>query len=280
MSSKNDLFFIQEESTQSKIDLLSEDEAFGYGIKILEENKRKGIKGGTLFKAIMQEANVVNQNKRSYMKDAISGAITEQSPKIDSGIFFGEMDHPLASDGQRFSRVELKNSCFRVLKFEWDGDKVYGIGETLANTPGKDMQALMVENGIDLGFSLRAMGQAKPNPKTGIIEVHAPMHMICYDCVSNPSHKNARVSKILENDLGVLARTQSQMDSLMENEMNLQAICESYGFDLESLIKNEDIIVTPDNGMAIVKINNSIIKTYLQEDTVSRFMNVKKKYFV
>lgn len=276
-----DVFFIQEGSEARTMTPLCEDEIMSLHIPILEEARREGRKGGTVFRTILQEANVLNKNKRTYKYEAIDGALKEEAPKISNGMFFGEMDHPSDSDPARFTKVELKNSCFRVLKTEWDGNVLHGVCETLANTPGKDMQALIVENGIKLGFSLRAMGKTQTNPQTGLVEVVSPMRMFCYDCVSNPSHSNARMTEIFsESELTNIAYKNDQQSLLMENEDNLRHIAESYGYDFEKLIKDEQIAVTPGNGMAIMKLGESTIRAFIQENTLDAFLRIKKSYFI
>lgn len=275
-----DVFFIQEGCEATELTPLSEDEKFSLNIPILEEQRREGRKGGTVFRTILQEANVLNKNKRTYRYEAIDGALKEEAPRIDGGTFFCELDHPLESDPARFTRVEIKNSCCRILKTEWDGNVLYGIGETLASTPGKDMQALIVENGIKLGFSLRAMGKTEMNPKTGLIEVVSPMRMFCYDCVSNPSHANAKMTNILsENELMQIVSSNSQKELLMENENNLKAIVESYGYNFEDLLNTEKVAVMPDSGLALVRLEESTIKAFIEKDSLNAFLRVKKSYF-
>lgn len=275
------VFFIQEGCEATELKPLCEDEKISLNIPILEEQRREGRKGGTVFRTILQEANVLNKNKRTYRYEAIDGALKEEAPRIDGGTFFCELDHPLESDPARFTRVEIKNSCCRILKTEWDGNVLYGIGETLASTPGKDMQALIVENGIKLGFSLRAMGKTEVNPKTGLVEVVSPMRMFCYDCVSNPSHANAKMTNVLsENELMQIVSNSSQKDMLLENESNLKLIAENYGYDFESLLNNEQIAIMPDSGLALMRLGESTIKAFVEEDSLSAFLKAKKSYFI
>lgn len=276
---KKDIFFIQETVATQKLEPLSEDTIASLGIPILEEQRREGRKGGTVFSTVLQEADVVNKNKRSYNKTALNSALKEESVRFTEGNFFGELDHPSDSDPSRFTKVELKNSCFRVLKYDWDGNVLTGVGETLCNGPGKDMQALILENGIKLGFSLRAMGKTQINPKTGITEVHSPMKVFCYDCVSSPSHSNAVMSKVLTESSFHVAKD-CDKNLLLENEEQMRYIVENYGCDIESLVMGEKIVVNPNSGMAIIGMDNRTIRTFLKEDTISKFTNVARRYFL
>ena len=278
---KKNVFFIQETVNEQALTPLNEDEIHSLGIPILEQQRKAGKKGGTVFRTVLQQADVVNKNKRSYKKNALENALKEESNRISNGHFFGELDHPSNSDPARFSKVELKNSCYRVLSYDWNGNVLSGICETLANTPGKDMQALIVENGIMLGFSLRAMGSCNRNPQTGIAEVTSPMKIFCYDCVSNPSHANAIMSQVLSESLNNVHVTKdSHKNLLLENENQMKLIAESYGYNLESLLKEENVIVNPDQSLAIMSLDNKTIRTFLEEDTVSKFRNVLKTHYI
>lgn len=278
---KKDIFFIQEGSEAQKLDTLSEDEIVGLHIPILEEQRREGRKGGVVFKTILQEADVLNKNKRTYKHEAIAEALKENDISIRNGNFIGELDHPSDSDPARFTKVEMKNACYRILKTEWDGNILYGVCETLQNTPGKDMKALIVENGMKLGFSLRAMGKTQVNPQTGLVEVVSPMRMFCYDCVSNPSHSNARMTEIFsENQLYEIAYKSDQKQMLLENESQMRLIAESYGYDFNDIVKNENVVVAPDSGLAIMKLEDTTIKSFIEESTLTAFLKTKNKYFI
>lgn len=188
------------------------------------------------------------------------------------------MDHPTTSDPARFQKVEIKNSCFRILGYEWDGNNLKGVCETLANTPGKDMRALIVENGIQLGFSLRALGKTKVNPTTGITEVHSPMKVFCYDLVSNPSHAKARMTEVVQESQ-IIVPNSSQMEALSESTQ-LTALAESYGFDIETLGRNENLVVDPEVGLAMLRMNSTTLKAFLEEDVLKSFVSIKRKYFL
>lgn len=281
MAIKKDIFFIKELTHMQQLEPLSEDAIHSLNIPILENNRAKGIKGGTVFKTILQEANVCNKNKRIYKKEGIEAALKEEAPRIASGVLMGELDHPAASDPARFSQVKLQDVCFRVLDTNWDGNVLHGIGETLGTSKGKDMQALIIENGMMLGFSLRALGKTQINPTTGIAEVLSPMRLITYDCVSNPSHANAIMSEVItESALLKMVTNDSHKDMLLSNEEQLQTIAEGYGFNMEYLLKEEKVAINKRNGTAIMALDNKSIEVFLEENTLNNFVNIAKKYFI
>lgn len=93
---KKDIFFIQETVATQKLEPLSEDTIASLGIPILEEQRREGRKGGTVFSTVLQEADVVNKNKRSYNKTALNSALKEESVRFTEGNFFGEFYQKVA----------------------------------------------------------------------------------------------------------------------------------------------------------------------------------------
>lgn len=277
---KKQLFLIQDSPTVSNADILREEQIMSLGIPILEEAYKAGRKGGCVFRTALQEANTINQNKRIYQFEAINNALKEESTKINNGCFLGEADHPSSSDPQRFQTVSVKDSCFRILKTEWEGNKLYGICETLCNSLGKDMRALIVENGMKLGFSLRAMGKTQRNPMTGITEVQHPMKMFCYDWVSNPSHSNAVMDRIIsESQLIEMATTSNQKEILMESaSYELEALVESYGYGLENLLNTDNVAVDGRNNLLIMNCNDTVVKTFIEESTVNKFFSAASKF--
>ena len=278
---KKNVFFIQEPLGEtSKLETLSESEVLDLHIPVLEQQRMEGRKGGVVFRTVLQEAGVVNNNKRCYNKSALASALKEESHKINSGTLYGELDHPPATSPERFAQVRLQDACFRLLSTKWNGNILEGVGETLSTAKGKDMKGLIVDNGIKLGFSLRALGKAQINPSTGISEVVAPMKVITYDCVSNPSHSNAVMSEVLSESQLIVAQKDSQLNALMENESHMQMIAEGFGYDLEDLIKQERVVADNKNGLAILALDDKTIKTFLEVDTLDVFVKMSKKYFI
>lgn len=87
---KKNVFFIQETVNEQALTPLNEDEIHSLGIPILEQQRKAGKKGGTVFRTVLQQADVVNKNKRSYKKNALENALKEESNRISNGHFFGE----------------------------------------------------------------------------------------------------------------------------------------------------------------------------------------------
>lgn len=283
MAVKKDVFFIQEEAKAYTQEVLSEEAKYSLNIPILEIQRQNGYPGGTVFKTILQEANALNNNKRVYKFDAIDGALKSAKikKKLREGTLYGELDHPSSGDPIRFSQVPLKEASFRILETEWNGNVLSGVCETLATANGRDMRGLIVENGIKLGFSLRAMGRTQVNNQTGLTEVVSPMTMFCYDCVSDPSHSNATLTQVLKEDtIFTIASTDAQKNILMENEETLKFLTEQHGFNFEALLEEECVGVNTETGLAAIKMDNTLIQAFVEEDTLTSFLKTKRKYFI
>jgi hypothetical protein len=63
------------------------------------------------------------------------------------------------------------------------------------NVKGPDLAAVITEDKIPIGFSLRALGSLEE--RDGTLYVKAPFKAITYDCVSNPSHAEAKILTFL-----------------------------------------------------------------------------------
>jgi len=103
--------------------------------------------------------------------------------------------------------VLYSRSSHRILEIGTDGNKVIGIVETLRTPNGKILKNLS-EDGIPVGFSFRGAGEVNKITEGGnfYFEVTAPLHIVTWDSVSYPSHKEAKVVRISEStfsDAGV-----------------------------------------------------------------------------
>lgn len=193
-----------------------------------------------IFKATLQEAGVVNQNKRRYSSAICESIVDQLSPKATSRNLLMEVDHPMSGTEEEMKRragiVKLSEcGCIlREIKMEPDG-KVIGIIETLSGFKGPDIARLITEDKVDIGFSLRALGGVTPTGD-GILEVTSPIRAITYDIVSNPSHKNAKILQFIpESD------TSYMTESANSNTM----LFESADFDADRLILESDNVNLP-----------------------------------
>ncbi len=208
MKKKNEFHFVCEQTT-----VVPHSE-----LNILEESKTSDGNAKCVFRARLQEANVVNGNKRTYSPLVCESITSQLSPKATSRNLLMEIDHPMfgASDPAQLKRratvVEIKNcgSLLRNIGFK-DGE-IIGEIETLSGFKGPDLANLILKDHVDIGFSLRALGAVEPMTD-GSLMVKTPIMPITYDVVSNPSHQNAKVVDFIP-------------ESLMTFQDDFQVMCE------------------------------------------------------
>lgn len=171
-------------------------------IEILEETSLGGGKFKISGRALLQEAEVKNNNKRFYSTPICESIVNQLAPKAASRSLLMEIDHPLfVSENpdvlkKRAAIVEINNCGALLREIGFSNRQIYGIFETLSGFKGPDLYNLIVKDKVDVGFSLRALG-AVETLADGTMVVKDPIRPITYDIVSNPSHATAKVLEFL-----------------------------------------------------------------------------------
>lgn len=137
--------------------------------------------------------DTLNQNNRVYPRDLYEEALNKLMPKVKAKSCLGECDHPLDYD-----EVRLSNVSHVITEINVQGDKVYGKVELL-NTPSGKIVECLVEAGIPIGISSRAVGDVRE--VDGHEEVTS-LDIITYDLVADPSFKDAILSETTKSKLG------------------------------------------------------------------------------
>ena len=158
------------------------------------EKVKKYTDGKVIFEAYLQESDTVNQNKRRYRKSVLDEGMMRINKKIDKRAFVGELDHPITDDQVRQTTVMYKEVSHIIRDWGWDCNFIKGVIETTPYSPnGKTMSGLIYDR-VPVGFSLRALADIED---TGSFQdVIAPLIIITYDCVSEPSHNTATIQEI------------------------------------------------------------------------------------
>lgn len=154
--------------------------------KLLTESNN--FSGPVKVKAILQRADVKNQNGRVYPKEILM----RESQKYENDFVkqrraLGELDHPESAV------VNLHNVSHNITEVHWEGDDLVGTLEVLSTPSGNIVKELM-KNGIKLGISSRGVGSVK-NLGEGSVEVEDDFSLICFDIVSNPSTHGAYLTE-------------------------------------------------------------------------------------
>ena len=159
------------------------------------ERFKKYTDGKIIAECYLQTADEKNQNRRIYPKNVLDQGMRAIQEKIDNRRFLGELDHPISDNQQRQTTVAYKSVSHLVREWCWDGNnKIKGIIETLPYmVHGREMSGLISDR-IPVGFSLRALGDV--TSMGGAQYVQAPLIVISYDAVTEPSHKGSLVKEI------------------------------------------------------------------------------------
>ena len=149
---------------------------------LTEAEKKYVANGGMILTGKLQEAEVQNGNGRVYPKKILEREMKNYMMLVKDRRALGELDHP--DD----SVINLKNASHMVTDAWWDGNNVMGKVKILNTPSGKILQQL-VNDGVKLGISSRALGSV--NESDGRTMVQEDLQHICYDFVSEPSTPNA-----------------------------------------------------------------------------------------
>ena len=114
-------------------------------------------------------------------KEGIADPFVQE--RIRGRRFLNENDHPSKEDFERFTTVSMQNVSYRINRFWFEGNILYGECETLETASGKDLRAL-IEAGVEIPVSFRGYGIPKPEGGEKIV-------IVSFDVVYHPSNPTA-----------------------------------------------------------------------------------------
>jgi len=164
---------------------------------------------------VMQEADAVNRNNRSYPWDILYEGCNAPFilERLATNSLYCECGHPQEMTVQRQMRIDRTNATCMIKKLEFNKPFIGAVVETLATQMGKDLKALITENGTKVAFSMRSLGKGKLD-KNGVTIVQRPFRVITWDEVIHPSVSKAYISRILNES----AEEKVKADKLILNE--------------------------------------------------------------
>jgi len=163
----------------------------------------KKYKDKIRMECCLQTLGVFNRNKRRYREKDFRESLSNIKDRIQEGGFVGELDHPTKFDDmKRQFTVLYSKASHRILEIGIDGNRIMGVVESLRTPRGRILKNLS-EDGIPVGFSFRGAGEVSKIMESGSIyfEVSGPLHIVTWDSVSYPSHKEAKIIRINENSM-------------------------------------------------------------------------------
>lgn len=153
---------------------------------LLTEDEKLQVKNGATFlSGIMQRVDEQNGNGRVYPKLILEREVKNYMKTVKENRACGELDHP------EDSVVNLKNASHMVKDLWWEGKDLMGKIKVLSTPSGKILESL-VNDGVTLGISSRALGSVHESQGKTIVE--EDLQLICFDIVSEPSTRGAFMS--------------------------------------------------------------------------------------
>ena len=195
-------------------------------IQLIEESVTPGGQYKCIFRAKLQEADVVNNNKRVYPAETLQAVYEQLKDKALARKLVGELDHPQPSGDQaskikRSSTISLRKAAMLITDVEWDGNAIYGICETLSNSTGMDLYCLLKDK-VTIGFSLRAFGETRQKGD-GVVEVVARgLKALTYDVVANPSHDSSVIVEMIQEGEDANSLVKALKGEVLEESNKIQ----------------------------------------------------------
>lgn len=183
-------------------------------------------------------ANVENLNKRVYnLNEMVCEVARYKKEFIDTNRAIGEICHP-----ENSIDVDLTRACHMIVKMEQKENVFYGKSKVL-NTPSGLIVKTLMQDGVKIGLSSRALGSLKQQGSVNMVE---GFKLICLDVVHTPSI-NKTVDSIMENRQFIIA----------EGGRILELACDSLTCRMNSLPKKD-------------------VDTYISESFKTFFAELKK----
>ena len=157
-------------------------------IKILNEGVGKNL----FIEGIFAQAELKNRNGRIYPKQIMESAVNKYiSEYVHSKRALGELSHP---ENRPTVKPELASHLITELRM--DGNNVKGKAKIL-NTPQGQIVRGLLEGGVQLGVSTRALGSVKEQNGSQVVQPDFQLYAV--DVVSDPSGIDCWVNSINES---------------------------------------------------------------------------------
>lgn len=160
-----------------------------YNVSLLTEGESKDL----YISGIFAEAELKNRNGRIYPKAVMESAVNKYvEDYVSKRRAISELSHP---ENRPLPKPEFASHLITELKM--DGTTVYGKAKVL-NTPQGQILRGLLEGGVQMGVSTRALGSLREG-KDGTKIVEADLQLFAIDAVSDPSSINAWVDAVNES---------------------------------------------------------------------------------
>lgn len=178
----------------------------------------EGVNKKYFIEGICIQSNIKNRNGRIYPKKNIMNEVTRYiNEDISKNRALGELNHPVGSD----PRINYDRVSHKFVSLVESGDNWIGRAVVTKNTPIGSIVAGLMDEGVEMGISTRAVGSVKA--QQGAKVVQEDFHMISAgDIVSDPSAPDAYLTNLMEGKEWVWAN-----GILVEKERDLRSMVDT-----------------------------------------------------
>lgn len=163
-----------------------------------------------------------NKNRREYAETEMVNEVNRYTEEfIKKNRALGELNHPKES-----TEVDLKEACHSVVSLINKGDNYFYGKSKILSTPTGLITRTLLQDGIQLGISSRALGRLIPKNGVNMVE---GLRILALDVVHEPSVSDAMLESIMENRQFIV----------QEGGKIIELACDSLECKLNALPKKE-----------------------------------------
>jgi len=167
-----------------------------YEVKYLIEEQNRNEPSSFFIHGPYLMAEQSNRNKRIYkLNEMVSEVDRYLTEMVAHGRGVGELEHPQSP------AITLERACHMVTHLKQNGNVFEGKSKVL-NTPCGIIVKTLLQDGVKIGVSSRALGKLTPQGDCNIVE---DFRLVAVDVVADPSVPSAFVNGILESKQWILS---------------------------------------------------------------------------
>lgn len=179
-----------------------------YSVKYLVEEKNRNEPSNFFIQGPYLMASESNRNKRIYQLDEMVREVDRYAKDmISTGRATGELEHPQTPN------INLERVCHIVTNLKQNGNIFEGKSKVL-NTPTGQLVKTLIQDGVKLGVSSRALGKLIPQGDNNLVQ---DFKLVAIDVVADPSVPSAFVNGILESKEWIVNETGEYSELLYKN---------------------------------------------------------------
>lgn len=188
-----------------------------FELEYLQEDRKDASGQKTLFiNGPFLMAEKKNKNGRVYKLDEMVKEVSRYTTEmVKTNRSLGELNHPTSVE------INPERACHMVTEMRQDGNLFYGKSKIL-NTPVGNIVRSLIQDGVKLGVSSRALGKLTENGDHNDV---SEFKFICVDVVHDPSVETAFVNGILESKEWILKCDGSVCEWVQAAHDKLQESC-------------------------------------------------------